>query len=212
MNAVRCLLKSVRFPIKTVRRSTKESMFLRKIVRRLRKESMFPRKVVRCSRGVVRCSRGVVKRSREVVRRSRKGVRRPQNLVRLSRNCVRRPCRDACRLLFSGGLRHRLISAVPLGPLDGGAVFNSHPKTVGLREIPAPNLPRVCRLFPSHCAWAKAFYDEQRRRNKRHHTAVRALAFKWVGILFACWKHRTPYQDALYNQALQKNRSAFAGG
>lgn len=63
-----------------------------------------------------------------------------------------------------------------------------------------------------HCAWAKAFYDEQRRRNKRHHTAVRALAFKWMRILFACWKHRTPYDDALYNEALQKNGSAFACG
>jgi transposase len=62
------------------------------------------------------------------------------------------------------------------------------------------------------CAWAKTFYDEQRRRNKRHHTAVRALAFKWIRILFACWKHRTPYDDALYNQALLKNGSAFAGG
>ena len=62
------------------------------------------------------------------------------------------------------------------------------------------------------CAWAKAFYDEQRRRNKRHHTAVRALAFKWIRILFACWKNRTPYNDALYNQALQKNGSAFARG
>ncbi len=60
------------------------------------------------------------------------------------------------------------------------------------------------------CAWAKAFYDEQRRRNKRHHTAVRALAFKWIRILFACWKQRTPYDDALYHQALQKHGSAFA--
>jgi transposase len=29
-----------------------------------------------------------------------------------------------------------------------------------------------------HCAWAKAFYDSQRARNKGHHTAVRALAYK----------------------------------
>lgn len=61
-----------------------------------------------------------------------------------------------------------------------------------------------------HCAWAKAFYDEQRRRNKRHHTAIRALAFKWMRILFACWKHRLPYDDAAYNQALAKHDSPFA--
>jgi transposase len=61
-----------------------------------------------------------------------------------------------------------------------------------------------------YCPWAKAFYDEQRARNKRHHTAVRALAFKWMRILFACWKKRTPYDHALYNQRLQAHGSAFA--
>ena len=39
-----------------------------------------------------------------------------------------------------------------------------------------------------HCGWAKAFYDSQRARNKGHHTAVRALAYKWIRILYACWK------------------------
>jgi len=61
-----------------------------------------------------------------------------------------------------------------------------------------------------HCAWAKAFYDEQRARNKRHHTAVRALAFKWMRILFACWKNHTPYDAARYQQSLQAHGSAFA--
>ena len=60
------------------------------------------------------------------------------------------------------------------------------------------------------CAWAKEFYEQQRARNKKHHTAVRALAFKWMRILFACWKTRKPYDDALYNAQLQKHGSAFA--
>jgi transposase len=58
-----------------------------------------------------------------------------------------------------------------------------------------------------HCVWAKAFYDSQRARNKRHHTAVRALAYKWIRILYACWKSRTPYNESLYLQSL-KNRLA----
>ena len=37
----------------------------------------------------------------------------------------------------------------------------------------------------------EAFYDSQRARNKGHHTAVRALAYKWIRILYACWKSRT---------------------
>jgi transposase len=58
-----------------------------------------------------------------------------------------------------------------------------------------------------HCAWAKAFRNCQRARNKGHHTAVRALAYKWIRILYACWKSRTPYSESLYVQSL-KNRLA----
>ena len=45
-----------------------------------------------------------------------------------------------------------------------------------------------------YCNWAKALYDSQRARGKGHHAAVRAVAFKWIRIIFACWKHRTPYE------------------
>ena len=58
-----------------------------------------------------------------------------------------------------------------------------------------------------HCAWAKAFYNCQRARNKAHHTAVPALAYKGIPILYACWRSRTPYNESLYLQSL-KNRLA----
>ena len=48
------------------------------------------------------------------------------------------------------------------------------------------------------CDWAKTFYEEQRARKKSHHTAVRALAFKWQRILYRCWKDRKPYQEAIH--------------
>ena len=66
------------------------------------------------------------------------------------------------------------------------------------------------RLSIAHCRWAQAFYDQQRARNKLHHTAVRALAFKWIRILYACWKNRTPYNDTLYSERLKQSGSAFA--
>ena len=31
----------------------------------------------------------------------------------------------------------------------------------------------------------------------KHQAAVRALAFKWIRILFYMWKHRKPYPQAL---------------
>jgi transposase len=48
------------------------------------------------------------------------------------------------------------------------------------------------------CGWAKAYYDEQRAKKKSHHTAVRALAFKWIRILYRCWKDRQPYREDVY--------------
>jgi transposase len=60
------------------------------------------------------------------------------------------------------------------------------------------------------CEWAKAFYDAQIARGKTHHVAVRALAFKWIRILFACWKQRIPYNPERYLHALQKRRSPYA--
>lgn len=48
------------------------------------------------------------------------------------------------------------------------------------------------------CAWAKAYYDQQRSRKKSHHTAVRAPAFKWVRILYRCWKDHQPYREEIY--------------
>ena len=52
------------------------------------------------------------------------------------------------------------------------------------------------------CPWAKAFYDRHRNhRHKSHHAAVRALAFKWMRILFRCWHSHTPYREELFTGA-----------
>jgi transposase len=55
-----------------------------------------------------------------------------------------------------------------------------------------------------HCAWAKDYYTRQRAKNKSHHTAVRALAFKWIRILYHCWKDRQPYREEVHLANLAK--------
>ena len=59
--------------------------------------------------------------------------------------------------------------------------------------------------------WARACYNELRKRGKSHHAALRALAFKWIRIIFRCWKTRTPYDEARYCKSLQLRRSPVAG-
>jgi hypothetical protein len=51
------------------------------------------------------------------------------------------------------------------------------------------------------------YYQQQRDKGKAHQAAVRALAFKWIRILYRCWQERAPYDEAVYLQALQR-RSA----
>jgi len=60
------------------------------------------------------------------------------------------------------------------------------------------------------CDWAAAFYDQQRARGKDHHVAVRALAYKWIRILFRCWKTRQPYDPQRYRAALAHRASPLA--
>jgi hypothetical protein len=36
------------------------------------------------------------------------------------------------------------------------------------------------------------------------------VTFKWIRILFACWKQRTPYDPQRYFQALQTRGSDYA--
>jgi len=38
---------------------------------------------------------------------------------------------------------------------------------------------------------------------------VRALAFKWIRILYRCWQERTPYDEATYLQALTRRGSSL---
>ena len=49
--------------------------------------------------------------------------------------------------------------------------------------------------------WAGAFYRQQRAKGCSHQAALRALAFKWIRILYRCWEKRTPYNEAEYLRA-----------
>ncbi len=55
--------------------------------------------------------------------------------------------------------------------------------------------------------WARAYYEQQRAKGKTHHQAVRALAFKWIRILFRCWQDGTCYDEGRYLQALARRGS-----
>jgi len=61
-----------------------------------------------------------------------------------------------------------------------------------------------------YCPWAKAYYQRMKAKDKGHWAILRALAFKWVRILWKCWQDRTPYDESRYLKQLARRRSPLA--
>jgi transposase len=61
------------------------------------------------------------------------------------------------------------------------------------------------------CGWARVFVEAKIKAGKSYYTAIRALAFKWIRIIHACWKNGTAYDEATYLAALKKSGSIYAG-
>lgn len=57
------------------------------------------------------------------------------------------------------------------------------------------------------CDWAREFVEAKIKAGKTYYTAIRALAFKWIRILHACWKNGQTYDEAKYLKALQSRHS-----
>ena len=67
-----------------------------------------------------------------------------------------------------------------------------------------------CHQTIRYCPWSKAFYEQEKRRGIGHWTILRALGFKWVRILWKCWRARTAYDGELYLRKLELRGSPIA--
>jgi len=59
------------------------------------------------------------------------------------------------------------------------------------------------------CVWARAFYDSKKAAGMGHHAAVRALAYKWIRIVFRCWKDHVRYDETIYMQSLKRRQPSW---
>lgn len=55
--------------------------------------------------------------------------------------------------------------------------------------------------------WASAYYQRQRDKGCSHQAALRALAYKWIRIVYRCWQTRIPYDESVYLLALKRRGS-----
>ena len=58
--------------------------------------------------------------------------------------------------------------------------------------------------------WAKVYDQRMKAKGKAHQAIWRALAFKWIRILWKCWQDRTPYDEARYLKQLTQRQSPNA--
>jgi len=66
------------------------------------------------------------------------------------------------------------------------------------------------RLSVSQSVWAHNYLRYYTEKGKKYHTIIRALAYKWIRVLFCCWKSRTPYDEQRHMESLKKRGSIFA--
>jgi transposase len=57
--------------------------------------------------------------------------------------------------------------------------------------------------------WAGQYYRQQRAKGSTYQAAVRALAFKWIRILYRCWQTGKPYDESTYLKALEQRGSSL---
>ena len=116
------------------------------------------------------------------------------------------------RLLAAfGGDRTRYESALELQSFSGIApVTRSSGKSETIHKRMA--CPKFLRqTFHEYAAqsikkpgWARTYYRRHRDKGVKHHAAVRALAYKWIRIMFRCWQEQEPYDEATVEYYLSR--------
>jgi transposase len=121
----------------------------------------------------------------------------------------------ASRLLaMMGTLRDRWTTADELACLAGIApVMERSGQSVWIRwryfcpKFMRQSFHEYAGESVKHSFWARAYYQQQIAKGKSRQAAVRALAYKWIRIIWKCWLTRTPYNEVKYLEALRKKGS-----
>lgn len=58
-----------------------------------------------------------------------------------------------------------------------------------------------------HSVWAEAFVRQRQEKGQGFHAIIRALAYKWIRILWKCWHDQTAYDEPKYLETLRQRGS-----
>lgn len=110
-----------------------------------------------------------------------------------------------------GTMRNNFQSAGELLNLSGVAPVkrqSGQQKTVHFRyarpKFLHQSLVEFAKCSVGQCEWARLLYEDQLRQGKSKWGALRVVAFKWVRILWRCWRDGVAYDETKYLRSLQK--------
>lgn len=114
-----------------------------------------------------------------------------------------------------GTRRERFGSAYEVQCLSGIAPVtekSGKSEWVHFRWACPPFLRQTFQEFAAHSiarsGWAKAYYLAAKKGDRKsHHAIVRSLAYKWIRIIFRCWKDGQPYDEQTYLRRLKRTGS-----
>lgn len=126
----------------------------------------------------------------------------------------------APRLLAAfGGDRSRYEEALEIQSFSGIAPVtrsSGNSKTIHKRMACPKFLRQTFHEYAAQsikkAGWARVYYQGQRDKGVKHHAAVRALAYKWIRIMFRCWQEQEPYNEAKYITSLKRRSSPLVSG
>lgn len=58
-----------------------------------------------------------------------------------------------------------------------------------------------------HSSWAEAFVRQRQEKGHGFHSIIRALAYKWIRILWKCWQDGVAYDETKYLEQLRQKGS-----
>ena len=109
------------------------------------------------------------------------------------------------------------VSATPVPPTSNStrvshpywsaAATSVGPLATGLSNLPASDLRRMGGKHDPALVLGQRLLPSPTRQGMLHQAAVRALAYKWIRILYRCWQTRTPYDESVYLLALKHRGS-----
>lgn len=117
-------------------------------------------------------------------------------------------------LAIFGSNRERWSSAEEVQKYSGIApvVVQSGKKCKTQRRYARPRFDHqtfveFARCSKQYCSWAAGFHAMKKSQGMGENAILRALAFKWIRIMYVCWEKQVPYDDQAYVLMLQKRNS-----